>query len=160
MKIPPFPFRKFGTTLALDTSNRGAEAEKASRVGEPQFMSNEPILIIDDSPMNLKLERVLLEIEKYQVRTAKDAPEALRVLETYKPGLILMDLQMPGMDGLELAKKLKADARYKDIVIIMATSYALKGDADRALAAGCDGYLTKPIDTQALPVLVAGFLRK
>ena len=123
-------------------------------------MSNEPILVVDDNPMNQKLERVLLEIEQYQVRTAKDAPEALRVLETFMPRLILMDLQMPDMDGLELTKKLKSDSRYKDIIILMVTSYAQKGDADRALAAGCDGYLTKPIDTQALPDLIAGFLRK
>ncbi len=123
-------------------------------------MSHEPILIIDDNIMNLKLERVLLEIEQYEVRTAKDAPEALRVLETFLPRLILMDLQMPDMDGVELTLKLKADSRYRDIPILMVTSYTQKGDADRALAAGCDAYITKPIDTQALPGLVAGLLNK
>ncbi len=123
-------------------------------------MSHEPILVIDDNEMNLKLERVLLEIEQYQVRTAKGAPEALRLLESYQPELILMDLQMPGIDGIELAAKLKTDPRYKDIVILMLSSNAQKGDAERAKEVGCDAYLTKPIDTQALPDLVAGFLRK
>jgi CheY-like chemotaxis protein len=71
-----------------------------------------------------------------------------------------MDLQMPGMDGLELAKKLKSDPRTQNIIILMVTSYGQAGDGDRALAAGCSAYITKPIDTQALPDLVAGFLRK
>ncbi len=123
-------------------------------------MSQEPILVIDDNPMNQKLERVLLEIEQYQVKTAKDAPDAFRVLESFMPRLILMDLQMPGMDGLELTNRLKSDPRYRGIIIVMVSSDAQKGDGDRARAAGCDLYLTKPIDTQALPGLVAGFLRK
>ncbi len=123
-------------------------------------MSNEPILIVDDNPMNLKLERVLLEVEKYQVKTAKDAEETFQVLQHFRPRLILMDLQLPGMDGVELAQRLKADPQNRDIIILMVTSYALQGDEERVKKAGCDGYLHKPIDTQALPVMVAEYLRR
>jgi len=70
-----------------------------------------------------------------------------------------MDLQLPGMDGLTLTRKLKADPGTRDIVIIALTAYAMKGDDERARAAGCDGYVSKPIDTRTLPGVVAGFLR-
>jgi len=122
-------------------------------------MSNEPILIIDDNPMNLKLEKLLLEVENYQVRTAYNAEEALKTLETYRPRLILMDFQLPGMDGLELTRKVKADPQNEDVIILMVTSYDQKGDEEKAKAAGCEGYISKPIDTQLLPVLVGSYLR-
>ena len=122
-------------------------------------MSNEPILIVDDNLMNLKLERVILEVEKYQVKTAQSAEETLRILQNFHPRLILMDLGLPGLDGVELTKRLKADPTNKDIIILMATSYTQKGDEQRAKAAGCDALITKPIDTQALPGIIAGFLR-
>ena len=85
-------------------------------------MSNEPILIVDDNPMNLKLERVILEVEKYQVKTARNAEETIQVLHDFHPRLILMDLGLPGLDGVELTKQLKADLKNKDIIILMATS--------------------------------------
>ncbi|HVZ79261.1 MAG TPA: response regulator [bacterium] len=122
-------------------------------------MSEEPILIIDDNPLNLKLAKLLLEVEHYQVHTAQGAEEAFRVLEGFRPRLILMDFQLPGVDGLELTRRLKADPRSKDAIVIMITSYDQKGDEQKAMAAGCDGYLSKPIDTQALPGIVAGYLR-
>jgi CheY-like chemotaxis protein len=121
-------------------------------------MAREPILVVDDNPQNLKLARVLLTIEGYEVRTAADAEEALRVLESFAPRLILMDLQLPGMDGLELTRRLKADPARRGIIVIALTAYAMKGDREKALAAGCDGYVTKPIDTVALPKLIAGHL--
>lgn len=116
-------------------------------------MAGEPILIVDDNPQNLKLARVLLGREGYDVRTAADAEEAMKVLETFTHRLILMDLQLPGMDGLELTRRLKADASRR-VVIIALTAYAMKGDEARALAAGCDGYLSKPVDTEALARMV------
>lgn len=118
-------------------------------------MTPEPILVVDDNPTNLKLARILLESEGYEVRAAVDAEEALLLLEAFLPRLILMDLQLPGMDGLELTRRLKADPRTRAIPIIAVTSYAMRGDEERALAAGCDGYVTKPIDTEALPRLLA-----
>ena len=123
-------------------------------------MPGEPILIVDDNPVNLKLVRVVLTVEGYDVRTATDAEEALAVLGTFRPRLILMDLQLPGMDGLELTKRLKAGAAMKDTLIVAVTAYAMKGDEEKALAIGCDGYLAKPIDTRTLPAVVAGYLRQ
>jgi two-component system cell cycle response regulator DivK len=121
-------------------------------------VAGEPILIVDDTPQNLKLVRVLLAAEGYQVRTAVDAEEAMRVLDTFHPQLILMDLQLPGMDGLQLTRRLKADPAYRAIVIVALTAYAMKGDDEKAFAAGCDGYVVKPIDTELLARTVAAHL--
>jgi len=113
-------------------------------------VTGDPILVVDDNPQNLKLARVLLRSEGYRVETAVDAEEALRVLQTFAPRLILMDLQLPGMDGLELTRRLKADPARRHIVVVALTAYAMKGDEEKALAAGCDDYVAKPIDTRAL----------
>lgn len=113
------------------------------------------ILIVDDNAQNLKLARVVLTTAGFDVRTAVDAEAALHLLEDFLPRLILMDLQLPGMDGLELTRRLKADPRYDGVAIVALTAYAMKGDAEKALAAGCDGYVSKPIDVEGLPRLVA-----
>jgi CheY-like chemotaxis protein len=118
-------------------------------------MAGEPILIVDDNPQNLKLARVILTVEGYEVQTAADAEEALRVLQSFTPRLILMDLQLPGMDGLQLTRQLRRDPSWQDVRIVALTAYAMKGDEEKALAAGCDGYITKPIDTERLARLVA-----
>ena len=121
-------------------------------------MPGEPILIVDDNPANLKLARVVLSGEGYNVRTAGDAAEALVALQSFHPRLILMDLQMPGMDGFELTRRLKGDPATHGIVILALTAYAMKGDEERARQAGCNGYIAKPIDTRSLPGGVAGYL--
>jgi two-component system, cell cycle response regulator DivK len=123
-------------------------------------MSQEPILIVDDNPMNLKLEKRLLEIEGYQVLTAKSAKETLKVLGYFRPRLILMDFQLPVLDGMELTRKLRKDPANRDIVIVMLTSYDQQGDEQKARAAGCDGYIPKPIQTQSFPGIVAGYLKR
>ncbi len=122
-------------------------------------MSGEPILIVDDNATNMKLVRILLASEGYDVRTAADAEEALNVLKEFYPRLILMDVQLPGIDGLELTRRLKSDPATQDIMILGLTAYAMKGDKERIVAAGCDGYVPKPIDTRTLPELVAGYLQ-
>jgi two-component system cell cycle response regulator DivK len=121
-------------------------------------MAGERILIVDDNAINLKLARVLLSGEGYDVRTAEDADQLLAVVPEFAPALILMDIQLPGIDGLTLTGRLKADPATRDILIIALTAYAMKGDAERATAAGCDGYVAKPIDTRTLPAIVAEFL--
>jgi two-component system, cell cycle response regulator DivK len=118
-------------------------------------MAGEPILVIDDNATNMKLLRVLLTTEGYEVRTAIDAREAIEVMKNFRPRLILMDLQLPGMSGFELTRLLKADAGTRDITILAVTAYAMKGDEERARAAGCDGYVSKPIDTRALASTIA-----
>lgn len=121
-------------------------------------MANEPILIVDDSPTNMKLISFLLSNKGYQVQAASSAYEALELIPKIKPRLILMDLQMPGMDGLTLTRKLKSHEETRGITILAVTAYAMKGDEQKALEAGCDGYLTKPIDTRALPGIIAKYL--
>jgi CheY-like chemotaxis protein len=123
-------------------------------------MNGAVVLIVDDNPANLKLARVILVTEGYDVLTANDAQEALRVVSAVTPRLILMDIQLPDMDGLELTRRLKLDPRYRDIVIVALTAYAMKGDEEKAKTAGCDGYVTKPIDPDTLPNIVAGFLAR
>lgn len=123
-------------------------------------MAGEAILVIDDNPASLKLARVLLAVAGYEVHTATDAEEALRAVQSFKPRLILMDLQLPGMDGLELTRRLKADEATREAPIVALSAYAMLGDEQRALEAGCDGYLSKPIDTRTLPDLVARYLKR
>ena len=121
-------------------------------------MAGEPILIVDDNPTNLKLVAYLVRANGYQVQTAMDADAALASVRERRPRLILMDLQLPGIDGLELTRRLKRDPATSDIVIIALTAYAMKGDQEKAFAAGCDDYVTKPIDTRKLPELIAKHL--
>lgn len=118
-------------------------------------MAGERILVVDDNPQNLKLAKVLLRSAGFEVQTAVDAEDAQRAIADSPPRLILMDLQLPGMDGLELTRRLKADPRWREIVIVALTAYAMKGDDDKAIAAGCDGYLAKPFDTEKLVSLVS-----
>ena len=123
-------------------------------------MSDARILIVDDNPSNLKLASDLLEWAGYQIFKATDAQEALEAIRESMPDLILMDVGLPGMDGLALTRKLKADDATKGIRIIALTSFAMKGDEQKAFDAGCDGYIAKPIDTRTLPDQVAECLRK
>jgi CheY-like chemotaxis protein len=109
------------------------------------------ILVVDDNPSNVKLVSFLLSARGWDVRTAADATEAMDAVTAFKPALILMDIQLPVVDGLELTRRLKADPATRDIVIVAATAYAMKGDEQRALDAGCDAYVTKPINTRTLP---------
>jgi CheY-like chemotaxis protein len=117
------------------------------------------ILIVDDNPTNLKLASQVLEVEGYLVDLATDAEQAQELLLHMTPDLILMDIALPGMDGLTLTRKLKADAKLKHVPIVAMTAFAMKGDEQKALDAGCNGYITKPIDTRKFPQQVAAYLR-
>jgi CheY-like chemotaxis protein len=114
--------------------------------------------MVDDHPGNLKLLSFILGKHGYEVRIATDADQAMAILKDFVPRLILMDIQLPGIDGLQLTRRLKLDPAYRDIVIVAVTASAMKGDEQRATEAGCDGYVTKPIDTRALPALVERYL--
>ena len=116
------------------------------------------ILVVDDNPRNLKLAFDVLEDAGYAVVEAVNAEEAQSMIDRNLPDLILMDIALPGMDGLTLTRKIKANERTKHIRIIALTAFAMKGDDQKALAAGCDGYITKPIDIHQLPVQVAEIL--
>lgn len=121
-------------------------------------MPGEIILVVDDVPINLKLTAVLLRKEGYKVVTATDAEQALGILNTLHPDLVLVDIQLPGMDGLELVRHLKQNPVTRDIVLVALTACAMKGDDQKAFEAGCDGYVTKPIDTMSLGSRLRGYL--
>jgi CheY-like chemotaxis protein len=123
-------------------------------------MAGERILIVDDNATNLKLVAYLMKANGYTVDTALDAESAIEAIRHHLPDVILMDIQLPGIDGLELTRRLKADPATRDIVIIAVTAYAMKGDQTKALAAGCNDYITKPIDTRALPETIARHLAR
>lgn len=107
------------------------------------------ILVVEDNPANLKLVVFLLEEAGYSVLTATDAAEAIELAGAEMPDLVLMDVQLPGMDGLEATRRLKADASTRHIPVVALTAFAMKGDEDRIRAAGCDGYIPKPIRYQS-----------
>ena len=121
-------------------------------------MAHESILIIDDSPLNLKLARVLLQSEGYVIRTAGEGNEALSILKTFKPQLVLMDIQLPGIDGLEVTRRIKANPETQGIVVVALTASAMKGDEEKALSAGCDGYITKPFENPKLLSCIREYL--
>ena len=122
-------------------------------------MTNEKILIIDDNHMNLELATDLLELSGYRVLQAEDAQNGIALANAERPSLILMDIHLPGVDGLTALKILKEDAKLLDIPIVALTAYAMKGDEEKALAAGCIGYITKPINTREFSRQVASFLK-
>jgi CheY-like chemotaxis protein len=121
-------------------------------------MSKPRILIIDDNDMNVRLIAFVLSDAGYDVQSAPDGAAAMTALEQQLPDLILMDLQLPGLSGLELTRRLRANPRTANVIIIAITAYALVGDEGKARSAGCNGYLTKPIDTLTLPGVIAGYL--
>lgn len=109
------------------------------------------VLAIDDNPTNLKLAGDILECAGFSVLRAGDAREARRIMEQITPDMILVDIQMPGEDGLEFTRRLRELPLYRDLRIVAMTALAMPGDREKALAAGCDGYIVKPIDTRRLP---------
>jgi two-component system cell cycle response regulator DivK len=104
------------------------------------------ILLVEDNEVNRRLAGFLLRSHGYQVREATTAAAAFEMVDKERPDLIVMDIQLPGMDGLEVTRKLKEQPATADIPVIAVTSYAMKGDREKAFAAGCAGYVTKPID--------------
>jgi CheY-like chemotaxis protein len=122
-------------------------------------MNQKRILVVDDNLTNLKLFTYLLSSPGHDVRTATNARETLDALETFEPDLILMDLQLPDIDGLELTRMLRRSPRTATTKIVAVTAYAMKGDEERARSAGIDGYISKPIDKDAFRRMVADYLR-
>ena len=122
-------------------------------------MAGEKILLIEDNIANRDLTQFLLESQGYEVREATSAEEAFEILKTDRPALIIIDIQLPGMDGLEATKKLKENPATRYIPVVAVTSYAMKGDRESAAAAGCAGYVTKPIDKTIFLQEVAARIR-
>jgi len=122
-------------------------------------MAGEKILLVEDNAVNRRLAEFLLRSQGYLVREAATAQEAFEILKTERPDLIVMDIQLPGMDGLEATKKLKEEPATAGIPVLAVTSYAMTGDREKALAVGCAAYLTKPLDKTTLVREVATHLR-
>src|ERR1035438_5645501 len=121
-------------------------------------MAGESILVVDDAPVNLKLAAAVLRSEGYSVRLACNAEEALMTLRTKVPDLLLVDLQLPGMNGLELTRHLRQDARTREMLIVALTASVMAGAQQQAFDAGCDGFIGKPIDTRSLGGRLRAFL--
>jgi CheY-like chemotaxis protein len=118
-------------------------------------MGSEKILVVEDNPMNMELATDLLEIAGYAVIQAGTAEEGVSLAKAQTPDLILMDVRLPGMDGLTATSLLKQDPSTCHIPVFALTAQAMKGDQEKALEAGCNGYITKPIDTREFPNEIA-----
>ena len=121
-------------------------------------MACEKILIVEDNSMNLELATDLLEAAGYFVIQAGSADEGIKLARADSPDVILMDIGLPGMDGLEATRVLKQDLATKDIPVIALTAHAMQGDEEKALASGCAGYIAKPINTRAFSKTVSQFI--
>src|ERR1700694_3657707 len=121
-------------------------------------MTGKKILLIEDNLLNLELATDLLAANGFAVSSAQTAEEGLRMAREILPDLVLMDLGLPGMDGLCATKDLKADPATRHLTVVGLTAHAMKGDKEIALNAGCDGYLTKPIDTRTFTESLRRFI--
>ncbi len=116
------------------------------------------ILIVEDNDLNLKLFRDLLEANGYHVTDTKDGYEAIRLAASLRPNLILMDIQLPEISGLDVTRRIKADPDVKDIPIIAVTAFAMKDDEEKILQAGCEGYISKPISINSFMEKIRSFI--
>jgi two-component system cell cycle response regulator DivK len=124
-----------------------------------QAVRADVILVVEDNLANQMLVEALLQDLGYQLRFASSAPEALGSIQAMRPDLILMDVQLPGQDGLSLTRQLKADPATASIRIVAVTAHAMVGDQERSLDAGCIAHITKPFNTKEISKQIAGFLR-
>lgn len=118
------------------------------------------ILVVDDNPTNLKLACDVLDLAGYKVERAMNVEGALEIINREQLDLILMDIELPGTDGLTFTKMLKNNPPTKHIPVVALTAFAMKGDDQKAIHAGCDGYIAKPINTRTFPDQVAEFLNR
>ncbi|HWP47076.1 MAG TPA: response regulator [Candidatus Limnocylindrales bacterium] len=121
-------------------------------------MSGKKVLIIEDNPINMELVTDILTVAGYGVLQAEDAEIGIALAKTEKPALILIDISLPGMDGLAATRILKQDPTTRNIPVVALTAHAMKGDREKILAAGCTGYISKPINTRTLPKMIADFI--
>jgi two-component system cell cycle response regulator DivK len=136
----------------VTVSGEAARAETAAR--REAGVRRQTILVVDDDTANLKLARFVLEADGFEVVEAVDAVSVFEVLKTCEPALIVMDIQLPGMDGWELTRRLKSNFATRHIPIVAMTAYGVTGDEEHALAAGAVEYVVKPISTTELPRIV------
>jgi two-component system cell cycle response regulator DivK len=127
-------------------------AVRAAGAGLPR------VLVVDDNVLNIELVKYVMGTGHCRVEAAPDAERARSLIAAFEPHLILMDIQLPGMNGLELTRLIKADPATHDIIVLAFTAYAMQGDEAKMRAAGCDGYITKPIQVATFAADVLAFL--
>jgi CheY-like chemotaxis protein len=118
------------------------------------------LLVIEDNPKNMKLVRDLLQIDRYHVFEATDAESGIKLAREHQPDVILMDLKLPGMDGLSATKIIRADTKLKDTAIAALTAHVMQGIEEEARRVGCDEFITKPIDTRSFLDTIAKLMEK
>jgi two-component system, cell cycle response regulator DivK len=121
-------------------------------------MSSPTVLIIEDNPLNVELATDLLEASGFRIQSTRTAEDGIRLARELSPDVVLMDISLPGMDGLCATRTLRADPATRHLIVIGLTAHAMKGDEGTALDAGFDGYLTKPIDTRAFVPTIRNFI--
>ena len=140
-------------STALETVDCGSPGE-----GERDRIMTKKVLIVEDNELNMKLFNDLLQANGYDTLQTKDGREAMDIARKHKPDLILMDIQLPEISGLEITKMLKDDAELKGIPVIAVTAFAMKGDEEKIREGGCEGYIAKPISVSSFLQTVSRFL--
>jgi two-component system cell cycle response regulator DivK len=142
--------------FALETA--GSPNRRKNRRMPPG--TRKKVLIVEDNELNMKLFHDLLEAKGYETFQTREGATAIELAREHRPDLILMDIQLPGMSGVEVTEKIKADAELKDIPIVAVTAFAMKKDEDWIRGGGCEGYITKPITVAGFFETVGRFLNK
>jgi CheY-like chemotaxis protein len=117
------------------------------------------VLVVDDNPMNVTIACEVLIADGFEVESAARAVETMQKIDAFRPELILMDIQLPGIDGLELTRQIKSDPTRQHIVVVAFTAFAMRGDEEKMRAAGCDGYVSKPIEVNRFAGQITALLR-
>lgn len=123
-------------------------------------MKSKTVLVIEDNELNMKLVRSMLQLAHYEIVEAKNAEDGIKLAREHLPKLILMDIQLPGIDGLDATRIIKKNPKLAHIPIVALTSYAMQGDEEKAISAGCTGYIAKPIDTRNFLDIISKYLRQ
>lgn len=122
-------------------------------------MASKKILLVEDNEVNMRLVKLTLKNQQYEFIEATNGEDAIELADEHKPDLIILDIQLPKMDGYEVARVLKSKESLRNIPIIALTAHAMKGDEERVLSAGCDAYVSKPLDTNKFRGLVKSYLQ-
>jgi len=141
---------KYGVAHMADTTQGGAPAQQQAR----------KILVVEDNELNMKLFNDLLESQGYQVIQTREGLSALELAREHRPDLILMDIQLPEVSGIDVIKWLKEDEELRHIPVIAVTAFAMKGDQERIRESGCEAYISKPISVPDFLETVRGFLER
>ena len=144
----------------VDTLGSFTTEDKAHAPGSTRVQSlRKTILVVEDNELNMKLFEDLLQAHGYRILTTKDGKEALRMAKEHRPDLVLMDIQLPEISGLEVTRLMKADPDIRHIPVVAVTAFAMKGDEEKIRQGGCEGYISKPISVSRFIETIQKFLK-